>query len=103
MHTHTCVSVSFILALALSGVTSAPYAAPGLTQYAHTDEDHPKPELLESQRCKCHTRAHTHTHPIPLFVLQPLLYPLPFVFAISVISHFACVFGLCAQVCVTCL
>lgn len=38
---HTGVCVSSILALALSGVTSAPYAAPGLNQYAHKDEDHP--------------------------------------------------------------
>ena len=74
MHVHMCICVSFILALALSGVTSAPYAAPGLTQYAHTDEDHPRPELLESQRCKCHTHTHAHTHTHSLYLYNILFY-----------------------------
>lgn len=98
-HALVWICVRFILALALSAVTSAPHAAPGLTQYAHTDEDQPAPQLLESQRCKCHARASTHTcrHTPPYLYLYYIfpLYPLPFVFAFflsppPVIFHSVC-------------
>lgn len=99
MHVHMCICVSFILALALSGVTSAPYAAPGLTQYAHTDEDHPRPELLESQRCKCHAHTHSHTQPhTPYLYLYYILFYIPCLLLLLLLSSLvcACVLGLCA-------
>lgn len=97
MHVHMCICVSFILAFALSSVTSVPYASPGLTQYAHTDEITSKTKAAgepEMQMSYAHTTIHTQTHTshtILSFVLHPLPYPLPFVFAISVISKSICV------------
>lgn len=91
-HVHMCICVSFILALALSGVTSAPFAAPGLTQYAHKDEDHPRPDLLQSQRCKCHLHTHSYRHtPHTFMCMTSSFISLAFCSAISIIFNFTCV------------
>lgn len=118
MHVHMCFCVGFISKFALSGVTSVPYASPGLTQYAHTDEDQPSPKLLESYRCKCHvlslslcvslfhSRAHTHIYtPNPflhlyytLFYIHGLLFSYFPLISSSQSLVFVCMFK-----CITCL
>lgn len=86
IHVHMCICVSFILAFALSSVTSVPYASPGLTQYAHTDEITSKTKAAgepEMQMSYAHTTIHTQTHTshtILSFVLHPLSISLAFCF-----------------------
>lgn len=86
VHVHMCICVSFIWALALSGVTSAPYAAPGLTQYAHTDEDQLEMQMSYTRQTHTHT-----THTFICITSSFLFYPLSFVFTISVVFPAVCV------------
>lgn len=102
MHAHMCICVSFILAFALSSVTSVPYASPGLTQYAHTDEIPSKTKAAgepEMQMSYAHTTMHTqtHTHHIPYFHLYYILFHIPsLLFLLSLSSPNLCV---CVCVC----
>lgn len=84
-----CICFGFILVLALSGVTSVPYTAPGLTQYAHNDENY----FTARDANVIHTPMHTHT---PYLYFYNIL----FGFAISVISHFTCLYLVCLRSCV---